>query len=60
MSVIDDYLQQLGARQKDALERIRRIARQTVPEAEEATSYGMPAFKYKGDRSSGSRPRSVI
>jgi uncharacterized protein YdhG (YjbR/CyaY superfamily) len=48
MSAIDDYLEKLDAPQKEALERICRIAREAVPGAEEATSYGMPAFKVKG------------
>jgi uncharacterized protein YdhG (YjbR/CyaY superfamily) len=48
MSVIDDYLSQLGAAEKDALERICQITRAAVPDAEETTSYGMPAFKYRG------------
>ncbi len=48
MSAIDDYLEKLDEPQRDALERICRITREAVPGAEEATSYGMPAFKVKG------------
>lgn len=48
MSAITDYLDKLNAPEKDALERICQIARSAVPGAEEATSYGMPAFKHKG------------
>jgi uncharacterized protein YdhG (YjbR/CyaY superfamily) len=48
VSAIDDYLEQLNAPEKDALEHICQIARAAVPDAEEATSYGMPAFKHKG------------
>ena len=48
MSAVDDYLEKLDTPQKEALERICRIAREAAPGAEEATSYGMPAFKYKG------------
>ena len=48
MSAVDDYLEKLDAPQREALERICRIAREAVPGAEEATSYGMPAFKVKG------------
>ncbi len=33
--------------QKAELERTRQVVRRAVPDAEEATSYGMPAFKYK-------------
>ncbi len=31
-----------------ALQRIREVVRATVPDAIEAISYGLPAFKYKG------------
>lgn len=48
MSVIDEYLNELQPPQKDELSRIRKIIIATVPEAEEAISYGMPEFKYKG------------
>ena len=47
MSSFDDYLATVPAAQKAELERIRQVVRRTVPDAEEATSYGMPAFKYK-------------
>jgi uncharacterized protein YdhG (YjbR/CyaY superfamily) len=43
----DEYLATLPEPQKRELERIRRVVRRIVPDAEEATSYGMPAFKYK-------------
>jgi uncharacterized protein YdhG (YjbR/CyaY superfamily) len=43
----DKYLATVPDPQKAELERIRQLVRRTVPEAEEATSYGMPAFKYK-------------
>jgi uncharacterized protein YdhG (YjbR/CyaY superfamily) len=46
-SSFDDYLATVPGPQRAELERIRRLVRRTVPEAEEATSYGMPAFKYK-------------
>jgi uncharacterized protein YdhG (YjbR/CyaY superfamily) len=48
MSVIDEYLEQLSSAQKEELERVRVIVQQTVPEAEEVISYGMPGFKYNG------------
>lgn len=47
-SVISEYLEKLAKPQKDELERIRHIVKQVVPEAVEAISYGMPAFKYAG------------
>lgn len=48
MSVIDDYLTHLEQPQKEALERIRSIVKDMLPDAEEVISYEMPAFKYKG------------
>lgn len=47
MSSFDDYLASVPGPQRAELERIRRLVRHTVPDAEEGTSYGMPAFKYK-------------
>lgn len=48
MSVIDDYLEGLDPPRREALARVCRIVRGAVPEAEEAHSYGMPAFTYRG------------
>jgi uncharacterized protein YdhG (YjbR/CyaY superfamily) len=47
VSSFDDYFRTLPNAQKAELERIRQLVRRLVPEAEEATSYGMPAFKFK-------------
>jgi uncharacterized protein YdhG (YjbR/CyaY superfamily) len=47
MSSFDEYLAGIPGGQRAELERIRRLVRERVPDAEEATSYGMPAFKYK-------------
>jgi uncharacterized protein YdhG (YjbR/CyaY superfamily) len=47
MSSFDEYLATVPDAQKAELERIRRFVQRAVPEAEEATSYGMPAFKYR-------------
>jgi uncharacterized protein YdhG (YjbR/CyaY superfamily) len=47
VSSFDEYLADVPDAERAALERIRQFVRRTVPEAEEATSYGMPAFKYK-------------
>ena len=47
MSAFDEYFAAASEPDRAELERIRRFVRQTVPEAEEATSYGLPAFKYK-------------
>jgi uncharacterized protein YdhG (YjbR/CyaY superfamily) len=48
VSVIDDYLATLPAAERAAYERVCRIVREVVPDAEEATYYGMPSFKHKG------------
>ena len=47
MSSFDEYLATVPDPQRAELERIRQVVRRTVPDAEEASSYGMPAFKYK-------------
>jgi uncharacterized protein YdhG (YjbR/CyaY superfamily) len=47
MSPFDDYLATVPEPQRAELARIRELVRRTVPDAEEATSYGMPAFKFK-------------
>lgn len=48
MSVIDDYLKPIDSEKKNALERIRYIAKKVVPLATETISYGMPTLQYKG------------
>lgn len=48
MSVIDEYLTHVESTSRAKLERIKKIAKQTVPEAEETISYNMPTLKYKG------------
>ncbi len=50
MSDIDQYLANVKPSQRMELERIRKIVKDTVPEAEETIKYGMPAFMYKGKR----------
>jgi hypothetical protein len=47
MSSVDEYLATVPEPQRTALERVRRVVRRTVPEVEEATSYGMPASMYR-------------
>jgi uncharacterized protein YdhG (YjbR/CyaY superfamily) len=44
---IDLYLAGLPVEQRDAMSMLRRIIAEAVPEAEEAISYGMPAFRYR-------------
>lgn len=48
MKTVDEYLGKVSDPQKTELERIRNIIKQTVPDAEEVITYGMPGFKYKG------------
>lgn len=48
MSVIDTYLKTIDQAKRKELERIRKIAKQVVPNAEEKISYGMPTLTYKG------------
>lgn len=45
---MDDYLDGLPPGQKAALERVRAVVSDAVPDAEEGTSYGMPAFIHAG------------
>ncbi len=47
-SPIDAYLATLPADQHEALQRVRAQVARLVPEAVEAISYGMPAFKLHG------------
>jgi uncharacterized protein YdhG (YjbR/CyaY superfamily) len=48
MTVIDDFLAPADPAKREALERVRVIIKQVVPDAEEVISYGIPGFKYKG------------
>ena len=48
MTVIDDYLTEVEPSKRKELERIRTLAKQFVPGAEEAIVYGMPTLKYHG------------
>jgi uncharacterized protein YdhG (YjbR/CyaY superfamily) len=48
MTVIDTYLNKIELSKRKELERIREIAKQVVPNAEEVISYGMPTLTYKG------------
>jgi uncharacterized protein YdhG (YjbR/CyaY superfamily) len=47
MSAVDEYLGKVPAPQRGELERVRNIVKETVSEAEEVISYGMPGFKYQ-------------
>lgn len=48
MTIIDSYLEKIEPAKRKQLIRIRKIAKQVVPEAKETISYGMPTLKYKG------------
>jgi uncharacterized protein YdhG (YjbR/CyaY superfamily) len=48
MSVIDEYLDKLNGPEKAEFQTIHRIVHETVPDAQEVISYGMPGFKYQG------------
>ena len=45
---VDTYLALQTENVRIALEKMRRIIKTTVPEAEEVISYGMPAYRYHG------------
>lgn len=48
MGIISTYLNTIEGADQAALERVYRIARETVPEAEEGMSYTMAALMYRG------------
>jgi uncharacterized protein YdhG (YjbR/CyaY superfamily) len=48
MGTISTYLDAIEGVDRAALERVYAIASDVVPEAEEGTSYGMPALMYRG------------
>lgn len=45
---IDEYLSALGPDKRDALEKLRQVIREIVPEAEECIRYGIPTFRLDG------------
>jgi uncharacterized protein YdhG (YjbR/CyaY superfamily) len=47
-ATIDEYLAMLGSEQRAALQRLREIVLETIPEAEECLSYGVPSFRLQG------------
>ena len=48
MATVEDYLARIPPEQREQYERVRRIVRGVVPDAEETISYGMPTFTYGG------------
>ena len=47
-ATIDDYLANLPAHQRAALQKLRATIRSAAPGAEECISYGLPTFRLKG------------
>ncbi len=45
---VDEYLSKVAEPAKSSLEKLRKIIKETAPNAEEVISYGMPAFKQSG------------
>jgi uncharacterized protein YdhG (YjbR/CyaY superfamily) len=48
MSSVDEYIQAFPEDVQKLLKQVRRVIKETAPEAEESISYGMPAFKTQG------------
>jgi uncharacterized protein YdhG (YjbR/CyaY superfamily) len=48
MGEVSEYLDTIDGGDRDALARVFAVARELVPEAEEGTSYAMPALLYRG------------
>jgi uncharacterized protein YdhG (YjbR/CyaY superfamily) len=48
MSQIDDYLNKIEPSKRKELQRIRMLAKEIEPNAEETVSYNMPTLKYQG------------
>jgi uncharacterized protein YdhG (YjbR/CyaY superfamily) len=52
LKTIDEYIATFPKEVQDVLEKIRSAIRESAPEAEEAISYGIPAFRLNGSRDS--------
>lgn len=48
VTVLDEYLSTLDEPTRVAFERVRNVALEAVPDAEEGKSYGMAALKHRG------------
>jgi uncharacterized protein YdhG (YjbR/CyaY superfamily) len=48
VSAIDDFLKRVEPERRRELERLRTLAKEIVPDAQETISYGMPTLKYAG------------
>jgi uncharacterized protein YdhG (YjbR/CyaY superfamily) len=49
-STVDDYLAAAPKDKRAALRTLRKTIKAAAPKATEGISYGMPTFKYKGER----------
>jgi uncharacterized protein YdhG (YjbR/CyaY superfamily) len=52
LKTIDEYIATFPKEVQDVLEKIRSAIRESAPKAEEAISYGIPAFRLNGSRGS--------
>lgn len=48
MGAVDEALAQYPAADRDALTRVIEVARRVAPDAQEGTSYGLPALRVSG------------
>jgi uncharacterized protein YdhG (YjbR/CyaY superfamily) len=46
---MDEYIAAFPKNVQDILEKMRRVIRESAPQAEEAISYGIPTFKLNGN-----------
>lgn len=49
LKTIDEYIAKQQENIREILEELRRTIKESAPKAEEAISYGMPAFKLNGN-----------
>lgn len=48
MSAVTDYIEKLSPQEKTVFGHLRDLVHEVVPDAEDAYSYGLPTYKYKG------------
>ena len=48
VSTVEEYLNLFAKEQRNALEKLRHVIKETAPKAEEVISYGMPGYKQNG------------
>lgn len=48
MNTVDEYIADMPEEMRGKLQALRALIKQTIPEAEEKISYGMPFYAYKG------------